>query len=79
MNLPSMTRLSRASNSSTVFAIAFGFIGYLMRRLNLSVLPFVVAFILANNLETTLRQAVSASGADPFFFFKCLITMVFFA
>jgi len=67
------------SMASIYIAVVFGFIGYLMRKLNISILPFVIAFILANNLETTLRQAFSASGSDPFFFFKSPIAMVFFA
>lgn len=65
--------------SSVYVAIVFGFVGYLMRKLNMSVLPFVIAFILANNLETALRQAFSASGSDPFFFFKSPIALAFFA
>lgn len=67
------------SMASLYIAVAFGFIGYLMRKLNMSVLPFVIAFILANNLETALRQAFSASGSDPYFFFKSPIAMTFFA
>ncbi len=64
---------------SVYVAIAFGFLGYAMRKLNISVLPFVIAFILANNLETTLRQAFSASGEDPYFFLKSPIALAFFA
>lgn len=64
--------------ASVVVAVIFGFIGYAMRKLNISVLPFVIAFILADNLETTMRQAFSASGSDPWFFFKSPIALVFF-
>ena len=68
------------TNMASVYvAIAFGFLGYAMRKLNISVLPFVIAFILANNLETSLRQAFSASGEDPYFFFKSPIALAFFA
>ena len=65
--------------SSVYVAVAFGFLGYLMRKFNMSVLPFVIAFILANNLESALRQAFSGSGGDPYFFFKSPIAMAFFA
>ncbi len=65
--------------SSVYVAVAFGFLGYLMRKFNMSVLPFVIAFILANNLESALRQAFSGSGGDPYFFFKSPIAMMFFA
>ncbi|MEM7267943.1 MAG: tripartite tricarboxylate transporter permease [Pseudomonadota bacterium] len=59
------------------FAVGFGVLGYLMRKLGVSVLPFVIAFILAGNLETTARQAFSASGGDPWFLFKSPIALAF--
>jgi putative tricarboxylic transport membrane protein len=65
------------SMSSVYVAVIFGAIGYIMRKINMSVLPFVIAFILANNLETTLRQAFSASDGDPWFFFRSPIAMAF--
>ena len=55
----------------------FGFVGYLMRRLRFSVLPFVIAFILANNLEEAVRQAFSATGADPWFLLSSPISIGF--
>ena len=58
----------------TVF---FGMIGYFMRKLNLSVLPFVIAFILANNLEEAMRQAFAVTGANPWFLFASPVSMVF--
>lgn len=60
-------------------AIAFGLLGYAMRRLNISVLPFVIAFILANNLEEGIRRAFSVSGNDPWFFLDSPISLTFFA
>ena len=56
-------------------AIAFGFLGYLMRKLNLSVLAFVIAFILANNLEEFMRQAFAVTGADPWFLFASPVSI----
>lgn len=67
------------SMSSVYVAIAFGVLGYLMRKMDMSILPFVIAFILSSNLETTIRQAFSASGGDPYFFFKSPISLAFFA
>jgi putative tricarboxylic transport membrane protein len=58
----------------TVF---FGFLGYVMRKLDISILPFVISFILANNLEEAIRRAFTASGSDPWFFFKSPISMIF--
>ena len=60
----------------TVF---FGFVGYVMRRIDMSPLPFVIAFILGGNLEATARQAFAATGADPFFIFNNPIALAFIA
>lgn len=56
--------------SSIVIALGFGVLGWLMRRLGISPLPFVIAFILAAPLERTARQAFSATGGDPWFLFS---------
>ncbi|MEM8742812.1 MAG: tripartite tricarboxylate transporter permease [Pseudomonadota bacterium] len=61
------------------FAIGFGVLGYLMRCLGISPLPFVIAFILGGNLEATARQAFAATGGDPFFLFTHPIAAVFMA
>ncbi|MEM6637383.1 MAG: tripartite tricarboxylate transporter permease [Pseudomonadota bacterium] len=55
----------------------FGLLGYVMRRVGMSPLPFVIAFILGGNLEATARQAFAATGADPFFLFSSPIAIVF--
>ncbi len=47
--------------------IGFGFLGYFMRRIEMSPLPFVIAFILGGRLEETARQAFSSTGGDPWF------------
>ena len=52
------------------FALGFGVLGYVMRVLDISPLPFVIAFILGEKLEATARQAYSATGSDPFFLFS---------
>ena len=58
-------------------AVFFGMIGYFMRKLDLSVLPFVIAFILANNLEEAMRQAFAVTGANPWFLFASPVSMGF--
>ena len=69
--------VQEAKMAAVWFAIAFGLLGYLMRRLDISVLPFVIAFILAGDLEKTARQAFSATGGDPWFLFSSPIAVVF--
>ncbi|HCH22838.1 MAG TPA: hypothetical protein DE179_00900 [Oceanospirillaceae bacterium] len=58
------------SFNAILITLFFGLIGYAMRRLGVPILPFVIAFILARNLETAARQAFSATGADPWFLFS---------
>ena len=55
--------------------IGFGVLGFYFRVLDISVLPFVIAFILASPLESTARQAFAASGGDPWFLFKSSVAM----
>ena len=59
------------------FAFAFAILGYLMRKLKVPTLPFVIAFILAGNLETSIRQAFAVSGGDPWFLFKSPLSILF--
>lgn len=52
------------------FLLGFGVLGYLMKKGGLPILPFIIAFVLADNLETSLRMAFAATGADPYFLFR---------
>ena len=63
--------------SAVWFAIGFGILGYLMRLLEISPLPFVIAFILGGTLEDSARQAFSATGSDPFFLFSSITASAF--
>lgn len=58
-------------------AVGFGMLGYIMRRVGMSPLPFVIAFILGGKLEETARQAFAATGGDPFFLFTHPIAAAF--
>ncbi|MWB78221.1 hypothetical protein GLS40_09310 [Pseudooceanicola sp. 216_PA32_1] len=55
----------------------FGILGYLFRRSDIPVLPFVIAFILAQPLEQTAREAFAATGANPWFLFSSVTSAVF--
>ncbi len=63
--------------SVIAFATFFGALGYLMIKLGISPLPFVIAFVLGRQLEDTARQAFSATGGDPFFLFTSPIALAF--
>ena len=63
--------------SAIWFTVGFGILGYLMRRLAISPLPFVIAFILGGRLEETARGAFSATGGDPWFLFSSFTSIAF--
>jgi len=55
----------------------FGLIGYTLRRLDISILPFVIGFLLSPRLEELVRGGYSASGGDPLFLVKSPIALAF--
>lgn len=57
--------------------VVFGAIGYVLRKLDVTILPFVIGFLLAPRLEELVRGGYSASGGDPLFLLKSPIAMVF--
>ncbi len=60
-----------------LYTCGFGILGYLFRRLGISPLPFVIAFILAGKLEETARQAFSSTGGNAWFLFSSVTSTVF--
>ncbi|MGJ8545419.1 MAG: tripartite tricarboxylate transporter permease [Sulfitobacter sp.] len=54
----------------------FALIGYALRRLEISILPFVIGFLLAPTLEGLVRGSFTASGGDAFFLLKSPIALV---
>ena len=66
--------------TAIVLTCVFGLVGYLMRKVNMSVLPFVIAFILTrgeNGLEVAMRKAFAATGSDPWFLFSSPVSIGF--
>ena len=61
------------------FTVGFGVLGYVMRRLGISPLPFVIAFILGGKLEESARQAFAATGSDAWFLFSSPVAAIFMA
>ena len=49
--------------------LAFGALGYLMKKLDYPAAPLVLAFVLGNGLETALRQSMMISQGDVSIFF----------
>ena len=61
------------------FTVGFGVLGYFMRRLGISPLPFVIAYILGGKLEETARQAFAATGGDAGFLISSPVAAIFMA
>jgi putative tricarboxylic transport membrane protein len=69
--------VQQTSMFAVIVTLCFGLLGYLMRKFKISPIPFVIAYILANNLEEALRQAFAVTGSDPWFLFSSPICIVF--
>jgi putative tricarboxylic transport membrane protein len=50
--------------------IAFGIVGYFMRKADLPAAPLVLAMILGPMLERSLQQSLLTSGGDPMIFIQ---------
>lgn len=57
--------------------LVFGLIGYALRRLDISILPFVIGFLLSPRLEEYIRGGYSASGGDALFLIKSPLALAF--
>lgn len=59
--------------------IAFGIVGYLMRRFNFPIPPLTIGLVLGNLFETNLRRSLVLSGGSASIFFTrpaCLIILI---
>jgi len=54
--------------------LVLGFVGYIMRKMGMSIPPFILAFILGPILERNTRTALLLSGGSPMIFLKSPIT-----
>ena len=68
---------SRASILDVAIALVFGIIGYGMRRTEFSAAAFVIAFVLANSMEESFRQALLLSDDGILIFVKEPVSLVF--
>ncbi|MGB7180571.1 MAG: tripartite tricarboxylate transporter permease [Burkholderiaceae bacterium] len=59
--------------------LTFGVIGYVLRRLDISILPFLIRFILTPQLEELIRNRYSASGSNPWFLLRSPLALFFLA
>jgi putative tricarboxylic transport membrane protein len=59
---------SSGEASAVVVAVAFGFLGYFLRRLDFDLGLLILAYVLGPILERSVRQALTISGGDPAIF-----------
>jgi putative tricarboxylic transport membrane protein len=63
--------------------LIFGFLGYILRRLDYEPAPLVLAFVLGPMLEKNFRQALQISDGSPWIFLTqplsaiCLLVSLF--
>ena len=58
------------------FALLFGVVGYVFRKLDIPVAPMVLSLVLGGVLEQSFRQAMTISGGNPGTFFGSTICVV---
>lgn len=68
---------SRASIFDIGVALLFGVLGYAMKRAKFSAAAFVIAFVLANNMEESYRQALLLSDSGAMIFIQEPVSLVF--
>lgn len=61
-----------------VTMLVFGIVGYAMTIMEVSAIPFLIAFVLAPMLERGLRRSLAISGGNPLIFFQSPIAVIFF-
>jgi len=56
----------------------FGIIGFIMLLMDMSPIPFLIAFVLAPMLEKGLRRSLIISDGDPLILFQSPIAIFFY-
>ena len=68
--------LGQSSMFDVGIMLAFGFIGYFMRKFDYSYVAFLIGFILAPEWERSLQQVVIISEHDTFAFFQRPVAII---
>jgi putative tricarboxylic transport membrane protein len=74
----SMVGVYNVSNSifDVWMLVAFGLLGYAMRKLGFPAAPLILGLVLGGRLELTLRQSLTMSQGDPTIFFTRWLSAV---
>ncbi len=65
--------------SDTMIAIAFGVIGFALRRANIPMIPMILGLVLGPIMERYFRQGIGAAGGDLSVFVTRPVSLVFMA
>jgi putative tricarboxylic transport membrane protein len=57
--------------------LGFGVLGYIMKKLNYPIVPLVLALVLGNLAENSIRQALTISGGNFAIFITRPISLLF--
>lgn len=61
-----------------VVMVGFGVLGFVLRKLEIPVVPVVLGLLLGGQMESNLRRALSISGGDPTILFQSSISIGFY-
>ncbi len=80
--LPGVTMISfvgiyslSGSYFDLLLMIAFGVLGYVLRKLDIPTVPVILGILLGGNMENALRRAMVLSDGDPMFLFSTPIAI----
>ncbi|MEM8657107.1 MAG: tripartite tricarboxylate transporter permease [Pseudomonadota bacterium] len=81
--LPMVTMISfvgifslSGSTFDLLLMIGFGVLGYFFRKLDVPTVPIILGILLGNNMEDSLRRAMTISDGDPTYLFSSWIAIV---
>lgn len=63
--------------TDTIIAIAFGVLGFALRRANIPMVPIILGLVLGPIIERYFRQGIGAAGGDLTVFVSRPISLVF--
>ncbi|MEM8870084.1 MAG: tripartite tricarboxylate transporter permease [Pseudomonadota bacterium] len=84
--LPMVTMISfvgifslSGSTFDLLLMIGFGVLGYFFRKLDVPTVPIILGILLGNNMEDSLRRAMTISDGDPTYLFSSWIAITLWA
>jgi putative tricarboxylic transport membrane protein len=64
------------SSFDLILMVAFGAVGYFLRKLGVPLVPIILGILLGNAMENSLRRAMTLSGGDWTFLFSSWISII---